>query len=69
MQQQCPGVTSYALAVVLTVCTGYCSVACRAIGVAQTNVNQLGATSGWYSDDTRDDDGTLLNGLTKSYPG
>lgn len=34
---------------------------------ATVNVNALGASSGWYSDDTRNTSGTVLNGTVSSY--
>jgi hypothetical protein len=34
---------------------------------ATVNVNALGASSGWYSDDTRNTAGTVLNGTVSSY--
>lgn len=34
---------------------------------AQTNVNSLGAASGWYSDDTRTAAGVVLNGTNSSF--
>lgn len=34
---------------------------------ATVNVNALGASSGWYSDDTRNAAGTVLNGTVSSY--
>ncbi len=43
-------------------------VACSGSAVAATQqVNQLGATYGWYSDDTRASTGAVLNGTNSSY--
>jgi hypothetical protein len=37
------------------------------VSAATVHVNALGASSGWYSDDTRNASGTVLNGTVSSY--
>jgi hypothetical protein len=37
------------------------------VSAATVHVNALGASSGWYSDDTRNTSGTVLNGTVSSY--
>jgi hypothetical protein len=37
------------------------------VSAATVHVNALGASSGWYSDDTRNTAGTVLNGTVSSY--
>lgn len=54
--------------VAMTLIAGSATALLGASATAATiNVNALGASTGWYSDDTRSSTGTVLNGSVSSY--